>query len=186
VIQISNFLKTAMTIFYSFVVLFIIVVIVNTIYSAIYKIVNVPTTPFSRNALVEDIRSLKGNCEGLVIYDLGAGWGGLCLWLARAFPKAKITGYEVSPFPYLVARIRQLISFKKNYRICYGDLFKKDISDADIIFAYLSPQHMTRLSPSISKGTIVYSQGFEMPGKTPEKVISVRISIERNLYRYRF
>ena len=175
-----------MTVFYSFVVLFIIVVIVNTIYSTIYKIVNVPTTPFSRNALVKDIRSLKQNCEGLVIYDLGAGWGGLCLWLARAFPKAKIIGYEVSPFPFTVAWIRQMISFKKNYRICYGDLFKQDISDADIIFAYLSPEHMTRLIPAIPKGTIVYSQGFEVPEMTPEKVIYVPVSIEKNLYRYRF
>jgi len=44
--------------------------------------------------------------EHAVIVDLGSGWGTLVVGLARAFPGASVQGLEMSPFPFLVSRLR--------------------------------------------------------------------------------
>ena len=145
-----------------------------------------PSAPQTRKAIIDDIRTEYTTDNILNIYDLGSGWGGLCRKLAASFPQAQVKGYEISPIPFLISKIK----WRKNYTIHRGDIFKIDIKNADIIVCYLSPIHMKQLEETIKrrvkKGTILYSQGFPFPNIQPEKVIEIPYSLERKLYRYRF
>ena len=77
---------------------------------------------------------------GETFYDLGCGEGHALLVAARRGLRA--TGVELAPLLFLAAKAR--IAFGRvapgSAAVQYGDLFKKDISDADIIFVYGLPQ----------------------------------------------
>lgn len=162
----------------------IIVVVVNTIYSTKYKVVNMPSTPNTRKAIIQDIQSLKGNCHELNIYDCGSGWGGLCRKICQTFPAAHVMGIEISPIPFLVSYLNP---FRK-YQIKRDNLFQINLSQANILIFYLSPYHMDMLVPKLSKevkkGTIIYSQGFPIKGWNTSKELDISYSLEKKLYRY--
>jgi hypothetical protein len=143
-----------------------------------------PSAPQTRRAIINDIQLLKGDCEGLVIYDCGSGWGGLCAKLSRAFQNAKITGFEISPVPYAISKCNPL----RQYVIQRADFFILDFSNADILIFYLSPYHMNKLSQKLSaeckSGTVIYSQGFPIDGWHIDKKIATKYAIEKTLYRY--
>lgn len=79
-----------------------------------------------------------------VIYELGCGWGGLILALAKAFPHARIYGVELSPLPYWVARWRT--RRLRNVHLRRGNFYHTDISDADAVTCYLMIKPMPRLA----------------------------------------
>lgn len=108
---------------------FIVMVVVNTIYSTLYNVVNMPSTWQTRNAIINDIRLHQGIDNHLNIYDLGSGWGGLCRKLSFNFKNAHITGYEISPIPFVISGIYK----RKNHSSHRADIFKLNISNADII-----------------------------------------------------
>lgn len=157
---------------------------INTFYSTKYKIVNMPSAPQTRHAIIEDIQATKGDCNGLVIYDCGSGWGGLCQKLSNAFPFAHVTGIEISPIPFLVS----YLSPWRKYTVQRGNLFETDLSHVDILVFYLSPYHAHHLAQSLhiklKKGAVIYSQGFPLDGWETSLKISVPFTIEKNLYRY--
>jgi len=171
---------------YILVILIFVIVAVNTLYSYLYKVVNMPSSPQTRQAIIADLKALKGDAQGLHIYELGSGWGGLTLRLARHFPHATVIGFEISPVPYCVSLIRRLCVRKNRYTLRYGDIFKQDLSAADIIICYLSPYHMKRLEPMIPKNATVYTQGFPFPDRKADQEIPIKYGIENTLYRYDF
>lgn len=162
----------------------VMIAVINTIYSTRYKIVNMPSAPQTRGAIIEDIQKQKGECENLNIYDCGSGWGGLCRKLAKSFPKASVVGIEISPIPFLVS----FFTPWRGYQLTHQDLFKRDLSDADVVIFYLSPYHADRLADKLrrelKKGALVYSQGFPLQGWQVSKEINVPYSLEKKLYRY--
>lgn len=180
-----------MDIYFSFIGLALIIVgIINSIYSHIYKIVNMPSAPQTRKAIINNLKSEINNDDGIKIIDLGSGWGGLCSKLSKHFPKAKIEGIEISPIPFLTSKIFQYLYPFRHYRIKRNDLFKMDISSYDVIICYLSPYHMDRFENDLltqcKSGTILYSQGFPLKNKTAEAVIEIPYSLEKKLYKYIF
>lgn len=166
---------------------FIVIVIINTIYSHFYKVVNMPSTPQTRNKIINILCENHDDCAGLSIYDLGSGWGGLCRKLSSKFPRATIKGFEISPVPYMVSKIFALFG---HYTISRQDIFKLDLSQADIIVCYLSHYHMNKLANKIKNecrpGLILYSQGFPIKDMIADKIIDIPYSIEGKLYQYNF
>lgn len=69
------------------------------------------------------------------LYELGCGWGGLAIAIARAFPQAQVTGVELSPVPFVVSWIRAL--WVSNLQVRWSDFRRLDLSDADAVTAYL-------------------------------------------------
>lgn len=100
--------------------------------------------------------------QDMVIYEMGSGWGSLALALARAFPDAQIRGIEISPFPYLVSRLRALRH--ANVQFEWGDFNRRDLSDADAITCYLMPGKMAGvadcLDVKVRRGVLVVSIEF--------------------------
>lgn len=73
---------------------------------------------------------------GQKFYDLGCGDGKLVF--AAAGAGAQAIGYEISLLPYLLAIVR---SFSiKNSKIIYKNFWKVNLSDADIIYCFLTPK----------------------------------------------
>ena len=184
--ELQIFVETTMDIVSFLFLTIIIVAILNTIYSTKYKVVNMPSAPATRRAIINDLKTIRGNCESLRIYDCGSGWGGLCRKLSKAFPKATLHGIEISPVPFLVSF---LWPFRK-YRVTRNDLFNTDLISADILIFYLSPYHMKKLETLLSSqdlsGKTLYSQGFPFNEWKESKIIEVPRTLEKKLYRYDF
>src|SRR5437016_4586487 len=68
-------------------------------------------------------------------YDLGCGDGRTVVHAAKHFG-ASATGIELA-FPlFVAAKVRVFLSRVKTANILFGDLFKRDLSDADVIYVY--------------------------------------------------
>ncbi len=106
-----------------------------------------------------------------IVYDLGCGDGRLVFDAAKNAKKA--IGYELSIPLWIWGRLRQLTSFK-NVSIRYGDMFKQDYSQANVIFCYLLPGAISRFENEIWKnlkpGTRVISNGFQLKQHKPKEV----------------
>jgi len=112
------------------------------------------------------------------IYDLGCGDGRLIFQATQQ--GADATGFELAFLPYLSAKLQ---SFFRGGSIRYGDFWRKDVSDANVIFVYLLTESMQtfkqRLWPSLKPGTRVISHAFSMHGIEPtEQSGKVRLYVK--------
>ncbi|NHJ48603.1 MAG: methyltransferase domain-containing protein [Asgard group archaeon] len=74
---------------------------------------------------------------GETVYDLGCGDGRTIVMAARRFG-ANAIGIEIDPMRYLWCQFLITILFlRKKVKVIHGDIFEKDISDADVVFCYL-------------------------------------------------
>jgi SAM-dependent methyltransferase len=101
-------------------------------------------------------------------YELGCGDGRATIYAAKHFG-AKATGIELA-FPlFVAAKIRALLSRAPDVNIRFGDLFKIDLSDADVIYVYGMPKVLEnrlreKLERECKSGTRVISFMFEIKG----------------------
>ncbi len=102
-----------------------------------------------------------------IIYDLGCGTGKALIYASKEY-SAKGVGIEIDPIRFLLAKWNvhrfgqgnTISLFKKNF-------FSIDISKATIIFVYLVPAALKRLTPKFLKelqpGTKFLSYVYPMP-----------------------
>lgn len=125
--------------------------------------------------------SLLKESDPKVIYELGSGWGGLAVQIAKTFPHAKVVAFELSPIPYLWSKIQ---SFKmKNLKFYRKDFLKVDLSTADAMVCYLFPKGMELLEKKLQK-QIVISNSFALPNRKPTKTLYVNDFSATPIYRY--
>lgn len=113
------------------------------------------------------------------VYDLGCGDGRLVFQSAKMAKKA--IGYELSIPLYLFGKIRQL--FNKNSSIRYGNIWKQNYKNADVVFVYLLPKAMKQFYkevwPTLKPGTRVVSNAFQIhelkPNKKEDKVYLYKV-----------
>jgi len=114
--------------------------------------------------------------------ELGSGIGSGLIIAVNDF-KANVTGVEISPFHYLISKIR-LIN-RHNIEIIRGDFRNIDFSKFDVIYCYLSPKLMQTLGPKfkkeLSRGARVVSLAFEIPNLKPAKTKNVN---NKKIYLY--
>lgn len=117
------------------------------------------------------------------VYDLGSGEGTALLIAAREFG-AKGVGIEIDPARFLFSKfILKTSGLSDKVTIKRGNLFKQDISKADVIFVYLVPKTLERLLPKfkkeLKKGTRIISYRYEMnlPLKEYDKENEIRLYI---------
>lgn len=85
--------------------------------------------------------------KGQRVYDIGCGDGRIVHEATKRYG-VKATGFELSPFVYVVARVRKLL-WRSKAEIKFANFKKRDISDADAIFCYLLPETLERLAPKL-------------------------------------
>lgn len=123
---------------------------------------------------IERILKLANVKDNDLIYDLGSGDGRIVCAIANN-SKARVVGYEISFMPYLWSKMKILFSrCSKRVEIRYGDFLKKDLSQANTIFCFLTPMAMEKLAPKFRKelkpGTKIISYSFSLPDWTVKSV----------------
>jgi len=108
---------------------------------------------------------------GETVYDLGAGDGRALVIAAREF-KARAVGIEIEPLHCLVAWLRALLGgVIGRVSIRRRSLLYADLSDADVVFLYLSPDLVEKLRPQfelhLRPGTRIVSLSFPFEGWQP-------------------
>lgn len=107
-----------------------------------------------------------------VFYDLGSGIGNNLIVASKEFG-AKSYGFEISPLPYIISKIRTRRI--KNCNISYQNILKTDLSKADVIYCYLLPELLKKLEPKLNKlkNTIIISQVFKISNLKPKKEFKI-------------
>ena len=84
-----------------------------------------------------------------VVYDLGCGDGRVIVIAARKF-KARAVGVEIDFGRYLWCQfLVTILGLRKKVKVIRGDLFKQDLSQADVIFCYLLQSTNNRLEDKL-------------------------------------
>jgi outer membrane protein assembly factor BamB len=123
-----------------------------------------------------------------VVVDLGCGDGRIPVTAAKKYG-CKAVGYDIDKECVKLS----LENVKKNkveelVRIEHEDIFKADLTKADVVCLYLLPRLNVKLIPQLEKmkpGSRIVSHAFEMEGIKPDKVITFKSKeddIERKLY----
>lgn len=105
-------------------------------------------------------------------YDLGCG-DGKALFLAEKLGY-RVTGFELSPYPYFRAIIKKYFTNSKA-EIHRSNFFNNNLSQADGVYLFLIKSIMPRVGEKLKKelrpGTPVISYAFQIPGWQAIKIL---------------
>ncbi len=121
-----------------------------------------------------------------LLVDIGCG-DGRVLRAARVRYGVRGLGFEVNFLAYLIAKIRCLGI--EGIRIRWGNFWKVDLGDANVVFCYLFPDVMERLAKKLDAElhpeARVISCNFAIPGWKPLEVLSPDSSLHNDpIYVY--
>jgi len=111
---------------------------------------------------------------GEVLYDLGAGDGRTLIIAAQEFGALGV-GIELRDdlVKQAVKKIRKL-GLEDRIKMIHGDLFKVDISPADVVYLYLTTSANEKVKPKLEaelkRGARVVSHDYEIIGWKAEIV----------------
>ena len=143
--------------------------LIHTLIIAAYRGSPYAPTKASRMAAVF---AFAQSHPGDLLVDLGSGNGGVLIEAARRGIRAR--GVEINPFWVWYSRLRiRWHGLSHLAAVVRGDMFVHPIPDADIIFLFLVPGAMARLSGRLrheaKQGTRIIANRFALPGWTPHK-----------------
>ncbi|MGZ5202629.1 MAG: SAM-dependent methyltransferase [Telluria sp.] len=108
------------------------------------------------------------------VIDIGSGFGGLVLDLARRRPNATVEGIELAPLPWLASYLRAMLSGSRA-RFRRGDYAALDFGQYDLVFAYLSPAAMDALwrkaRREMRPGSLLASYEFGIDGAPADRTV---------------
>ena len=137
---------------------------------ALYGLPWVPT----REARIRKALQLAGLQPDEKLYDLGAGDGRVLLMASKEFD-AQATGIEIGPVQCLLGWLRIWLSGGRHRaRIRYGNFYKADVRNADVVFVYLTSKQTSRLSEKLAQelrpGARVVSIAADFPDWQPDEI----------------
>ncbi len=140
-----------------------------------------PTSPGVRAAM---LALMPADTRG-VVHELGAGWGGLALALARHCPDARVVAWELSWVPFVVAATRARLARLPNLEVRRADFFAADLREASVLVCYLFTGAMRRLDEKLRRELpgaplVVITNTFLLHGWPEEQAVVVD-----DLYRTR-
>ncbi|MDO8988954.1 MAG: class I SAM-dependent methyltransferase [Sideroxyarcus sp.] len=121
--------------------------------------------------------------------DLGSGIGGVLTHLAQTHPLGRYHGVESAPLPFLWSWLRIKFGRHAQCTVRWGSLWDCDLSQYDVVFAYLSPVPMEALwnkaRQEMRPGTLFISNTFAVPEHPPQESIAVEDLHNSTLYLWR-
>lgn len=128
---------------------------------------------------IAGVKNLPAGRQGAKkFYELGSGDGRVVFEAARL--GAKAYGIEQSWLRVLYSRFKSV----KNSYFIHGDIFKQNLSTADIVFIFLLPKGIEKLEPKLKqelkKGSIIITQTFHFKSWKPFKKILITDRTEPN------
>ena len=148
--------------------LFIVIIILFLLLSAVWP----PDSPWApwwttKPEVAKKMCELARVNKKSLVYDLGCGTGDALVVIAEKYG-AKGVGIEIDPIRYLIAKWKvwshelsgDITLFRKNF-------FSINLSPATVLFIYLVPAALKRLTPKLlkelKKGTTIVSYIYPMP-----------------------
>ena len=143
-------------------------------------------TPLSAVARMVEMAEIS---PGESVYDLGCGDGRIVIAAAKQ-QKIKAVGVDIDP--ERVAESRENVraaGLESSVEIRQADVFDLDLSDADVVFLYLTPRLNARLMPQLRKlkpGARIISYEFDMGNAKPVEVVRERFDRygEQRIYKW--
>ena len=135
-------------------------------YSGFFGAEYCPTTKRKMKKMLEFAALRKKD----ISYDLGCGDGRLVIAAARKCKRA--VGIEIDFFRFLFSFLKVKILGLKNARIIFGNFFRQDFKDANVVFLFLRQKANDRLQARLSKlkkGTRIVSHYWIFHGWKPVK-----------------
>ncbi len=163
-----------------------IVLVIITLFMQLRWMVPYVPTP---KPVIDAMITMAALKPGDRVYDLGAGDGRVLKAAIAREPGIRATGYEGALGVWILSKLR-LLHYRKNVRMVLGDFMTHDLSDADVIFTYLSTESMKRLKPKfdteLKEGARVITHAFRVPNMKPdtESVIQIPLWGVARVYRY--
>jgi SAM-dependent methyltransferase len=145
----SPAITISMLILISFILLILLflVTLLWILIPALYGLPPVPTRP-ERIHKALTLANLQPN---EVLYDLGAGDGRVLLIAARDFG-AKAVGIEIGPIQCALIWLRVVANgFGNQIRVRWGNFYKVDLREADVVFVYATSKEVMKLAPHLEK-----------------------------------
>ena len=147
-----------------------------------------PWLPSKRGDL-KRIFKLANLKSGEVFYDLGCGDGRIVFYAHRNF-QVKSIGIEIALPLFLVCKIRQIFYPGKDIVFKYKNLFKQDLSDADLVYVFSLPKVLEKklkqkLEKELKSGARVISYCFFIKGLKP-KIVDRPEQKVNPIYLYQF
>jgi SAM-dependent methyltransferase len=142
-----------------------------------------PWVPTHRDTVDRMLR-MAAVRPGETVFDLGCGDGRVLVAAARRFG-ARAVGVEVDFGRYLwTLAVITLLGLHRQVRVIRSDLFRVDLSSADVVFSYLLQDTNDRLKDKLRRelrpGSRIVSNTFHFSG-----LPLVRTDDELKLYLYR-
>lgn len=132
------------------------------------------------------LNQLLDERRGQLCIDLGAGIGSAVAPLAASYPACKFVGVENAPASWLIGYLRT--RGLNNCRWLYQSLWDTSLAEADMVYAFLSPEPMTRLwlkaEQEMRPGALFISNSFPVPDKNPSFTIELGEKRQTCLYCY--
>jgi len=143
----------------------LIIVLVITI-PTLYGFLTGAPILFSPKKVIGDALKVIRFEKGENFYDLGMGSGRSLIAADRL--ELNATGFELSPLIYWFAKFNLFINGVKKANLYLCNFYHQDLSNADIVFCFLTPPAMERLKPKFEKelksGARVVSYAFKIKG----------------------
>ena len=142
----------------------------------------VSTKPKVIMAILEELK-LKGDES---VYELGCGRAGFLQAVIEKWPGVKTLGIEYHLWPYILAKLQTGLH-KIKINLQHGDLYKADLSKADVMYCFLLPGMMEKLAAKLKSeakpGSRLISYMFTLPGY---QVANVYRDGSDTVYYYQF
>lgn len=130
----------------------------------------VPSRGKTRKLILDHIHLEPGDH----FVELGCGDARILLDLARRYPLARFTGYELSLPMVIIAKLRCLRH--RNIQIRFKSAFRFHDSSATHIFMFLTKGAYTALTPrllsTLLPGTHLYAEVWPLPNLVPTTILS--------------
>ena len=108
--------------------------------------------------------------------DLGCGTGSVLHYLDRRFAFGMFYGVETAPLPFIISWLRSKF-WQAEFVVIYKNMWQIDLSQYDVVYAFLSPQPMPQLWEKVQAemrpDTLFISNSFAVPGVEPDEIIAL-------------
>jgi SAM-dependent methyltransferase len=137
---------------------------------------NAPWVPL-RGRIIDKMLELAELKPGELLVDLGSGDGRVVIRAANKFA-ARGLGIELNPILVWFSRLEALFrGLRARVKIKRENIFKADLSSADVVALYLFPEISKALGPKLQRelkpGARVVSVAFGLGGWTPVRTVNV-------------
>lgn len=134
----------------------------------------------------EALKVLIKRTRNVRFLDLGCGLGGNVVFMSQQVNVDRAVGVETAPIPFVIAKLN---SWLRGGEVYATDLWKVDLGDYDLVYAFLSSEPMSRLWEKVraemSPGSVFVSNSFAVSGVQPSEVWELSDARQTRLYIYR-